>query len=217
MTAEKKREFINKSAWFHRIDLGDGVITPGGQDTAATLGRIGIPADLSGKTVLDIGANDGFFSFECERRGATVTALDMWNRKYDGTRAIENIQFCKKVLGSNIEIVQADVLSYGHEPFDLVLFMGVLYHLQDMMAGLRKVAELTKPDGKAIIETHFVAGGDSPSARFYPGAELNNDPTNWWGPNAACVRMMAEIFFKRVRVVNTWCDRMTIHAEEPIA
>lgn len=216
MTAEEKRAFVDGSQWFHRIDLGDGIVTPGTQDIVGILSRARIPDDLTGKTVLDVGANDGWFSFECERRGGKVTSIDMWDRKYDGTRAIENIQFCKKALGSKIKIIQTDLFDYDPlEGFDLVLFMGVLYHLQDMMAGIRKVAAFTAKDGLAIIETHYIPGGDAPTARLYPGAELNGDPTNWWGPSKSCVEMMTGVFFDSVEVVSTYCDRLTIHARGP--
>lgn len=216
MTAEKKREFIEKASWFHRIDVGDGIVTPGTQDCKATATRVMLPADLTGECVLDIGANDGFFSFECESRGAArIVALDTWERKYDGTRDIENIRFCKECRNSDIEIKRQNLFDQIDGRFNLVLFLGVLYHLQDMMAGLRRVAEATAKTGKAIIETHYVAGGDAPIARFYPGDELNDDPSNWWGPNAECVRLMAAAYFGRVRVIGTWCDRITVHAEEP--
>ena len=145
MTVQDKQDFVNKSAWFHQIDLGDGVVTPGLQDCALTLPRVAFPNDLAGKTVLDIGANDGFFSFEAKRRGAArVVALDTWARKYDDTRAVENILFCADVLGLSIEVVQSDLFDYESEPFDFVLFMGVLYHLQDPLGGLQRVARLAQ-------------------------------------------------------------------------
>ena len=63
--------------WWHRIDLGDGRITPGRDATQEKLETLHLPNSLSGKTVLDIGAWDGFFSFEAERRGAVrVLATD---------------------------------------------------------------------------------------------------------------------------------------------
>ena len=64
------RETVRSRTWFHTIDLGDGIITPGQKDTPAELVHLHLPADLSGQTVLDIGAYDGFYSFEAERRGA---------------------------------------------------------------------------------------------------------------------------------------------------
>ena len=213
MTVQDKQAFVDQSAWFHRIDLGDGVVTPGLQDCALTLKRVAFPNDLTGKTVLDIGANDGFFSFEAKRRGAAhVVALDTWARKYDHTRAVDNIYFCRDVLGLSIKIIQADLFDYGSGPFDVVLFMGVLYHLQDPLRGLRKVAQLAKD--LIVVETHVIGGDDSmPMMRFYENAELNRDPTNWWGPNAPCaIAMMRAAGMTDITTVNLWGDRLSLHA-----
>lgn len=212
MTKDKLIKFINESAWFHRIDLGDGIITPGLQNCGITLGRVGMPDDLTGKNVLDIGANDGYFSFEAERRGAShVVSLDMWDRKYDNTRAVENIRVCKEVLNSNIEIVQMDFLEYVPKyDFDLILFMGVVYHMKNPLAGIEKLMEIGCKD--LILESHFIGGEDS-SMRFYPGNQLNNDPTNWWGATKNClVDMLAVAEFQDINIYKVENDRITIHA-----
>ena len=212
MTRDKLQKFINKSAWFHRIDLGDGIITPGLQDCAKTLDRVGIPEDLTGKNVLDIGANDGYFSFAAERRGAAhVVALDLWNRKYDNTRAVENIHVCKEVLNSNIEIVQMDFLEYIPKyEFDLILFMGVFYHMKNPISGIEKLMEIGCKD--LILESHFI-GGEDYIMKFYSGSQLNNDPTNWWGATKNClVDMVSVSGFNDIHVHNVSDDRITIHA-----
>src|SRR5947208_97682 len=74
-------QLVAARTWFHSIDLGDGVVTPGQKDTLSEVGHLKLP-DLTGRTVLDIGAYDGFYSFEAERRGAKrVVAADhfVWN------------------------------------------------------------------------------------------------------------------------------------------
>src|ERR1700720_4280357 len=74
--------------WYHTIDLGDGVITRGVDDTPLRLARLDLPESLSGLSVLDVGAWDGFFSFEAERRGASrILAADhcSWHGKGWGT------------------------------------------------------------------------------------------------------------------------------------
>lgn len=212
MTREEKLAFINASAWFHKIPLGEEICTPGLQDCAQTLRRIHMPPDLSGRTVLDVGANDGYFSFEAKRRGAArVVALDTWERKYDQTQSIDNIRFCAQVLDLEIEIVQADVLDYQGGPFDVVLFMGVLYHMQDPLAGLRKVARLARD--LVIVESHVIDGGPPPMMRYYPGAELNRDPTNWWGPNESCLKeMVATAGMQNIVVMDRTGDRLSLQA-----
>ena len=153
---------------------------------------LGIPDDLSGKTVLDIGCWDGFFSFECERRGAKrVVASDVWETMGRGA-----FDFARTELGSDVEPVQASVYdlpgALNGERFDLVLFLGVLYHLKHPLLGIEKVAEVTAPGGLAVIETAVDADAlmDRPLMAFYPGDELNHDPTNWWAPNVPAVASM---------------------------
>ena len=85
------RTEVSSIPWWHSIDLGDGVITPGIDDSPRKLHRLRLPQDLTGKSVLDIGAWDGFFSFEAERRGASrVLALDSyaWNGSTWGSNSM---------------------------------------------------------------------------------------------------------------------------------
>jgi len=72
--ATELRSRVEELEWFHSIDLGHGIKTPGTDDSAKKLARLGLPADLTGKRVLDIGAYDGFFSFAAERAGAAQVA-----------------------------------------------------------------------------------------------------------------------------------------------
>lgn len=77
--ATELRRFVASCAWFQAIDVGNGVVTPGQKDTPAEVGHLHLPADLSGRMVLDIGAYDGFSAFGAERRGAKrVLAADHW-------------------------------------------------------------------------------------------------------------------------------------------
>src|SRR3990172_3125756 len=129
------RAEVHKIAWWHTIDLGHGIVTPGGDiHTAARLQEFRFPANLSGLTVLDVGAWDGFFSFEAERRGATrVLATDYhaWGGDGWGTKA--GFDLAHRALGSKVGSRQIDVLDLSPETvgvFDLVLFLGVLYHMK---------------------------------------------------------------------------------------
>jgi tRNA (mo5U34)-methyltransferase len=193
---------LNTIKWFHRIDLGDGLTTPGTDDTPLKLRQIRLPADLSGKTVLDVGAWDGFFSFECERRGARrVVALDggVWRVDSIGKAGFE---FARKALNSKVEDVELDVSQISPErlgQFDLVLFLGVLYHLPDPVGSFLKVASVAAKD--MIIETHVdLMEIDTPAIAFYPFEECAQDPTNWCGPNRAAVQAMCRLAgFKRIR------------------
>jgi tRNA (mo5U34)-methyltransferase len=182
--------------WFHSIELDPGFVTPGRADTRAQVARLHLP-DLTGKTVLDVGAWDGFFSFEAERRGASrVVALDTfsWQPRGDGTGKA-GFDLARRALKSNVEDVEVDVLDISPETvggtFDVVLFLGVLYHLRHPFLALERLR--TVCDELIIVETHVdLIGTRRPAAAFYPGTELEGDWTNWWGPNPAAVSGMLE-------------------------
>lgn len=182
------REEAARIRWFHTIDLGEGVVTSGIDRTAAKLRRIGLPADLTGKSVLDIGAFDGFFSFEAERRGAKrVVAVDRWAPSGWGCRA--GFDLAHRVFGSKVEPLQIDLLDLTARHagvFDIVIFLGVLYHLRDPHAGLERVRAVTGE--RLILETHVdMLHRQTPESAYYGGAELNGDASNWWGPNPPAI------------------------------
>jgi tRNA (mo5U34)-methyltransferase len=147
--------------WFHTIDLGHGVVTSGYENTPLKLPHMGLPDDLSGKTVLDIGAFDGFFSFEAERRGAErVLATDYyaWERYKSGMLSKEGFDLAHHALKSKVEskaIAVEDISPETVGTFDLVLFLGVLYHSTDPFGYLQRVRCVCR--GMAIIETHIDA------------------------------------------------------------
>ena len=182
--------------WFHSIELEPGFVTPGRADTSAQVARLHLP-DLRGKTVLDVGAWDGFFSFECERRGAArVVALDTfsWQARGSGTGKA-GFDLARRALGSRVEDVEVEVMDISPETvggtFDVVLFLGVLYHLRHPFLAIEKLRAVT--DELLMLETHVdMVGTRRPAAAFYPGTELEDDWTNWWGPNPAAVTGMLE-------------------------
>jgi tRNA (mo5U34)-methyltransferase len=191
--------------WYHSIDLGEGVVTRGVDDTPVRLARLDLPESLAGRTVLDIGAWDGFFSFEAERRGAArVVAADYysWHGGGWGTKAA--FELAREARQSRVEDVDIDVMDLSPDrigTFDLVLFLGVLYHLRHPLLALERVASVTRE--WLILETVVdMMGIERPAVAFYADRELNNDPTNWWGPNTAAVTaMLQSVGFARVRTV----------------
>ncbi len=194
--------------WYHTIDLGQGVVTRGVDNTPERLARVHLPEDLSGKTVLDIGAWDGFFSFEAERRRASrVVACDYyaWHGMGWGTgRGKDGFELARTALNSRVEDVALDVMDLSPEKigtFDVVFFLGVLYHLPNPLLALERVASVSS--GLLILETGVdMVGIGRPAAAFYPDRELNNDPTNWWGPNHAAVQgILTSVGFSRVDVI----------------
>ncbi len=202
-----KRE-VAAITWWHTIDLGKGIVTPGLDPTPARLPEIRLPEDLAGLSVLDVGAWDGFFSFEAERRGAKrVLATDSfcWGQGGWGTKA--GFELARRALRSKVEDSDIDPLELSPEKigtFDLVLCLGVLYHMRHPLLALERVASVTR--GRLILQTQVdLAGLTRPAIAFYQGSELHNDPTNWCGPNpAAVVAMLRTVGFGNVEVVSQW-------------
>lgn len=198
---------MNAIKWWHPIKIGD-YVTPGrNQETEDTFNNLGLPDDLTGKTVLDIGAWDGYYSFGCEQRHADrVVASDkfVWsNNEISGHwwNNDDGFDFAHKHLNSKVEKLFASVEELDpikHGKFDIVLMLGVIYHAKDPIGYLQKAFDMSKDI--VIIETHIdMMDIEYPAARYYIGNELNNDKTNYWGPNSLAVRgIMADIGFKEV-------------------
>jgi tRNA (mo5U34)-methyltransferase len=212
VTAERPtdlRELVAARTWFHTIDLGDGILTPGHKNTPKEVAYLHLPADLSGKSVLDIGAYDGFYSFEAERRGAKrVVAADhmVWN--WPGSDARGNFELAHQVLGSSVETLEMTVEDMNLETvgstFDVVLFLGVLYHAPDPLGYLSNLRSVTAE--VAIIETAVdMLDIPVPAAAYYQGATMNGDASNNFGPNPAAVKgMLLDVGFSRVEAFEPW-------------
>jgi tRNA (mo5U34)-methyltransferase len=194
------RALVGSYMWHHQIELGNGLVTPGRDRSAEKLAALELPR-LAGKSVLDIGAWDGYFSFAAERLGASrVVALDsvIWRNVSKAP-----FEIARGVLGSEVEDIEMEVLDIGPDAigeFDVVLFLGVLYHMRDPMAALEAVASVTKE--VLVLETLVdLTFTRRPAAAFYPGSYFNGDHSNWWGPNpAAVVAMVREFGFRDVRI-----------------
>lgn len=193
MNADELKGEVAGTRWWHRIDLGHGIVTDGADNSPYKLKQLGMPDSLHQRTVLDVGASDGFFSFEAERRGASlVLATDVWSGQGWGMQVKTGFEIARRALNSKVADMEIDVLALSPETvgvFDVVLFLGVLYHMRDPLLALERVYSVTGT--QLILETHMErVGGNRPMMVFYPGSELNQDPTNWWGPNPAAVEAM---------------------------
>lgn len=209
MNSTELAQEVSKIQWFHTIDLGNGIVTPGQDRSAVKLPGLQIPASLAGKSVLDIGAADGFFSFEAERRGASrvlSTDIHAWQ---DTRNKQEGFNLARRALNSRVEDQLISVMDITPErvggTFDVVLFLGVLYHLKHPLLALEHVFSVTKE--LLVLETSVdLLGVRRPAGAFYPGSELNQDHTNWFGPNPACVAAMLQtVGFRKIeKVTPAW-------------
>ncbi|HBL26088.1 MAG TPA: hypothetical protein DD490_04550 [Acidobacteria bacterium] len=211
--------------WHHIIHFPHGIVSPGAYDPRVILDRLALP-DLHGKRVLDVGTRDGFFAFECEKRGAEVVAIDHTDPGNTGFLA------ARKILGSKVEYVQANVYEVAPDQigtFDVVLFLGVLYHLRHPLLALDRLRAVSR--GLVYVESlvcdqsvftgllearplaELAPGlGEVPIAQFLPHGRYHPDWTNKWSPNTACLRALLEDALFTVEEVQTWGDRALVRA-----
>ncbi|MGK4002403.1 TIGR04290 family methyltransferase [Sorangium sp. So ce1036] len=211
LTREQIQDRVRRlGRWFHNIDLGGVKTAPDhflGDYPAFKWKSFAhaIPADLTGKTVLDIGCNAGFYSLEMKRRGAArVLGIDS-DEDY-----LAQARFAAEVSGADIELRNLSVYDVGRlgERFDIVLFMGVLYHLRHPLLALDLLHEHVV--GHTLVFQSMQRGSAevAPLLRDYPFSEArifdeagyprlhfvedsySHDPTNWWIPNRACAEAM---------------------------
>lgn len=208
MTPESIQEKIgNFPFWYHRIELPFGIVTPGW----APLSReaYGIPERLDGKRVLDVGAWDGYWTFEALRRGATqVVAIDDFS-DYLGKltssdrRAWETFDTCREILGySEFQCPRFDMSVYDIREellgkFDVVFFFGTLYHLRHPLLAIDRLSAVCREElfvESAILDdfSPYHEGGSAGQMvmEFYPGKQYGDNITNWWVPTLACLGHM---------------------------
>ena len=205
-----ERRVAELGDWFHNLDLHGVRTAP--HHFLGDYPRIkwerfahAIPADLRGRTVLDIGCNAGFYAIEMKRRGADrVVAVD------SDPRYLAQARFAAEVMGADIEFRELSVyrLPTLEERFDIVLFMGVLYHLRHPLLALDILHEHVTRD---LLVFQSMLRGSAESRAFegdydfretahfedpaYPRMyfieeRYAGDPTNWWVPNRACAEGM---------------------------
>jgi tRNA (mo5U34)-methyltransferase len=185
------RHRLNQTGWWHSFELPDGTLIEGATTIEALRLRVAqypIPEDLTGKRVLDAGTWDGWFAFEMERRGAEVVAIDRWDNP--------RFRDVHEIYGSRIDYRQMDV--YDLHPstvgrYDIVLFLGVLYHLKHPLLALERVCSVAEDMvvvdsfvldrrhcGGIPVEEHSLMG-------FYENSEFGGQFDNWVAPTVPCL------------------------------
>ena len=204
-------------------EVESGFSTPGRNPIELILNKCQIPNDLTGKSVLDVGAWNGCYSFECEKRGAQkVVAADLWNPDYTGFNDL------KRYLNSQVTYEQISVYDLSSEQlgeFDIVFFFGVLYHLRHPLLALDRLRTVCK--GELYLESHLVTNRlflrtkrwlglffpivticeflNIPLWRYYKSRECHpKDPSNWFGPNIPAVLEALESSGFHAELLATW-------------
>jgi len=204
-----EHQVMSEPYWFQKIEVMPGLFTPGWSDPATEkLPVYGLPEDLSGLRVLDVGCAEGFFSFEAERRGAReVIAIDSFP---DSVRRFNIIKSARQSSATAYlcNVYDLDKKKFG--TFDLVLFYGVFYHLKHPQLALEKIADICT--GKLLFQTHIHEEPSlkgTPWAKYHPYGIMSGtdkqsfDPTVFWLFNSACcVAMLDHLGFKNIETVS---------------
>lgn len=198
----------NPGFWYHTIELAPGLVTPGLIDVRSSAPKV-LPADLTGKRVLDVATFDGFWAFEMERRGGEVTATDV--------RSVEEIEFpplrrdrvmaqslesglelgtgfrlAAEALGSGVNRLECNVYDLSPAalggPVDFVFCGALLTHVRDPVRALERIRDVLTPGGEVRAFEPFSAylsltSRRRPAARFL----AHNSDYTWWVPNLAAI------------------------------
>jgi 2-polyprenyl-3-methyl-5-hydroxy-6-metoxy-1,4-benzoquinol methylase len=194
-----RRRIRDLSPWYQNVELGEGLATKlvdahaihPDDDIPVPLWREIAPrlGTLEGKRALDIGCNAGYMSFECKKLGASYV-LGIDDDSSATTSFIDQAEFCRDVLGLDVEFRRLSFMDLEPErPFDVVLFCGVLYHLQNWADGLDKLGQLVVPgEGVIVLETAI-----EPITRTtYEGKGYRGDVTTFFVPSVRVLRTVLE-------------------------
>jgi 2-polyprenyl-3-methyl-5-hydroxy-6-metoxy-1,4-benzoquinol methylase len=217
------RRIEELAPWYQNIELAPGVSTKdldgdrdifSSQDIPAPLWRLiarDLP-DIGGQRVLDVGCNAGYMSFEAKRLGA-ASVLGVDSDLGSTTSFIEQASFCRDVLGLDVEFRKVSFFELEPEqPFDLVLFCGVLYHLEDYAAGLDRVAALAVPgSGLIVLETAI-----EPLTLTLPGAAAyRGDSSTFFVPSVGVLLELVRERGFRVEIVRDLSGRAVLFMRAP--
>lgn len=236
---EIKRGIEALGPWFHQVQLPEGMLTKTeshfGEDANHPLPvwehvKQAIPEDLTGKSVLDVGCNAGFYCFAAHQRGArTILGVDAVRRQ------VQQARFCAKALGLNDihferrSLYELDPLEQGE--FDVVLALGLAYHLKHLVGGLERLFSMTSEllileSAVLVPEEELPAGVKEPlqhnQEQMYLLGYAKNSPMvnessmNWFYPTAeGFLAMLSDVGFEEVQIVDRWFDRVLITGKKP--
>ena len=195
--------YTREVAWFHSMDLGNGLQAKGATPLQILQDRwanFRLPENLTGRTFLDIGAWDGFFSFEAEQRGAKrVLATDYFCWGGAGCGKMEGFLLAREILGSKVEdmVIDADDISPERVgQFDIVLFSGIFYHRRDPIKSLQRAASVTEK--VLVVFTHVGHENLAEPVMGYMPRVRGEENSNFWRPNPALLlQLLKEMGFPR--------------------
>jgi len=218
-------KLIEGRPWHHDFEIIPGVRTNGAYKPADLWLELQLPVDMKGISLADVGASNGYFSFEARKRGARVVAFDFRHKDNSGFGLAQYINGLSDIEHHNINVLDIVPSKYGQ--FNIVLALGLLYHVADPYRALANCAALSRD--RLLVESNCIDAllphplNSEPVMRFisdperFPGQDpLNTDSSNFWGFSSICLQRMLEDLGFAVEKVRVHLDRVLIHARRVV-
>ena len=198
---EIARQLVRGRSWHHDFEIVPGVRTQGTYAPSGLWRELELPQDMSGISLADVGASNGFFSFEAHRRGARVVAFDFRHKDKSGFGLAQYINGLDAIEHHHANVLSISSEQYGK--FDVVLALGLLYHVSDPYLALANCAGLS--NDRLFLESYCIDKllpgelASEPVMRFIPDCtrfpehgQVNADRSNFWGFTSICLKLMLE-------------------------
>jgi len=218
------QRLVQDKPWHHEFEIVPGVRTRGTYNPLPMWNELQLPEDLRGMSLADVGASNGYFSFEARRRGARVAAFDFRHKDNSGFGLAQYINGLDDIEHHHVNVLDMTPARYGQ--YDVVLALGLFYHTSDPYMALANCAALSRK--RLFVESycidHSLPEGlrNEPLMRFIPDAErfpsggLNHDRSNFWGFTSVCLRRMVEDLGFTVQRADVRGDRVLLDTERAV-
>jgi tRNA (mo5U34)-methyltransferase len=218
-------ELVQGIPWHHDFEIIPGVRTHGSYDPSDLWQDLQLPADLTGLTLADIGASNGYFSFTARQRGARVVAFDFRHKDNSGFGLAQHVNGLHDIEHHHVNVLEISADRYG--VFDIVLALGLLYHVPDPYRALANCARLSRD--RLLIESYCI-DSSFPQLAAEPVMRLISDPlkhpqrgqpnddwSNFWGFTSVCLQHMVEDVGFEVQRTLVRHDRVVIDARRVVS
>jgi tRNA (mo5U34)-methyltransferase len=221
MDRETADRLVSSFRWHHDFEIVPGTRTRGSYDPASLYRQLRLPEDLTGVRLADVGASNGYFSFQARKNGADVTAFDYRHRDNSGFALAQHLNGMSEIPHHQVNVLHLTAAQYG--TFDIVLALGLLYHVSDPYLGLCNCASLCK--GVFYLQSYCIdreVGWRmrrqpimrfiSDPLRFPQHSGGNTDRSNFWGFTSTCLERMIEDVGFRIDRTEVTGDRVLIRS-----